>query len=325
MSATASKLDTEKFRKVHGLMTGGATEGERSAAQARAEAMAMRAGMTLKDAVSSLDSRPAPRKAKSLFEEMEDAMEAAHPGHKAEWAAQEVKRQHANEALRKEALKEFGSEDALWAETEQERLLRETLEPLADWGRYANVGASPGGSYIKGYAGWTAGAPPWPLMEALMKAYPFAPDLPGLWREYQEWERLYAQRHAFMRHYDFDAHVRARMAALRFNLDTFSDPTFEGFEARLAWLKFRTENDWSNDVDEDLSMIATMRVDFAMLRATYGPKGGSKSEHPLPRTNAEKRAAVLSMLDAHPELSDREIARRLGVSPQTVNTRRKRQ
>ncbi|WP_394077672.1 KilA-N domain-containing protein [Xanthobacter albus] len=38
------------------------------------------------------------------------------------------------------------------------------------------------------------------------------------------------------------------------------------------------------------------------------------------RTNADKRAEVLSMLDAHPEFSDREIARRAGISPQTVNT-----
>lgn len=43
------------------------------------------------------------------------------------------------------------------------------------------------------------------------------------------------------------------------------------------------------------------------------------------RTTAHKRADVLSMLDTHPELSDREIARRVGVSPQTVSTWRHKQ
>lgn len=42
------------------------------------------------------------------------------------------------------------------------------------------------------------------------------------------------------------------------------------------------------------------------------------------RTNADKRRDVLSMLDAEPGLSDREIARRCGVSPQTASTWRKR-
>ena len=38
-----------------------------------------------------------------------------------------------------------------------------------------------------------------------------------------------------------------------------------------------------------------------------------------PMTNAEKRAAVEAELKAHPEDSDREIARRVGVSPDFVN------
>ena len=42
------------------------------------------------------------------------------------------------------------------------------------------------------------------------------------------------------------------------------------------------------------------------------------------RTNAGKAADVLSMLKSNPELADREIARRVGVSPQTVNNWRTR-
>jgi hypothetical protein len=46
MPAAASKLDIEKFRKVHALVGGGAAAGERAAARARAEAMAKSAGLT---------------------------------------------------------------------------------------------------------------------------------------------------------------------------------------------------------------------------------------------------------------------------------------
>ncbi|MFG1301929.1 hypothetical protein V5F49_19260 [Xanthobacter sp. V3C-3] len=45
---------------------------------------------------------------------------------------------------------------------------------------------------------------------------------------------------------------------------------------------------------------------------------------PQERTMAQKQADVRRMLADHPELPDREIARRLYVSPQTVNTWRKR-
>lgn len=40
-------------------------------------------------------------------------------------------------------------------------------------------------------------------------------------------------------------------------------------------------------------------------------------------TASDRRNAVLSILDRKPELSDREIARRIGVSPQTVGNWRK--
>lgn len=57
MITDASNFDTERFTKVHSLMTGGATPGERAAAKSRAEAMAARAGMSLGEALSTLDGK----------------------------------------------------------------------------------------------------------------------------------------------------------------------------------------------------------------------------------------------------------------------------
>lgn len=56
-------------------------------------------------------------------------------------------------------------------------------------------------------------------------------------------------------------------------------------------------------------------------------EGYSQSEHPVRRTNADKRRDVLALLDADDPgiapLTDREIARRAGVSPTTVGTIRR--
>lgn len=43
----------------------------------------------------------------------------------------------------------------------------------------------------------------------------------------------------------------------------------------------------------------------------------------LPLTRPERRAAVIRLLEDHPDLPDREIARLVGVSPTTVGTRRR--
>lgn len=342
MSATASDLDTEKFRKVHGLMMGGATPGERSAAEARAKAMAAKAGMTLKQAVSSLDAKTAAPKPANFFDGFEDWCEAREPGFKAERARKEAERERERAALREEAITEYGSEEAVWAETEHERLLRETLEPLADRKAFYDSRET----YIDGYAGWTGRSPPLILREALARAYPFPKDIAGVWRERQEWERRQDILYAFEPGIDQPVWVRARLAALEHMLDTMAAPTFEGIEIRLKWLAALNERGYSRDQEEDARLIDALQFDFSKVRdrveagerngahkggndpispSPASPKGSPHfSGHPLPRTNAEKRAAVLSMLDAHPEFSDREIARRLGVSPQTVNTCRKR-
>lgn len=319
-SATASKLDTIRFRKVHTLMTGGATEGERSAARARATAMATKAGLSLKEAVSKLDA-PSKPKAKSFFEAMDDAMEEAHPGHKAEQAAYEAERERKRAALRAEAIAEFGSEDAVWQESDQERLLREALAPLADWKTYTN---SPK-TFINGYAGWTAGTPPLALRKVMASAYPFPSDIAGVWEERNRWERLQDIRCAFARDADMPIWVRARLAALEYMLDTMPAPTFDGIEVRLEWLEAINERGFSRDYENDARLIDTLRFDFATLTKRFGQSEEDVEPASVRRTNAEKRMAVVRMLDAHPGLSDREIARRVGVSPQTVNTwRRKR-
>lgn len=58
------------------------------------------------------------------------------------------------------------------------------------------------------------------------------------------------------------------------------------------------------------------RLDIEKLRKVHGLMTCGATEG--------EPADVLSMLDTHPELSEREIARRVGVSPQTVSTWRRK-
>lgn len=330
---SASILDTGLLSKVRALMEGGATEGEREAAKSRAEALAKKAGMTLSEALSKLDEAEATRSMADAFDDFFNS-----PEMRRQRAEAEAKRA----ANRKRLLKIFGSKEAIFAETERERLLRVTLAPLANYSKYYGKIGLDGkwtesrDSYISGYAGWISGRPPAELRRALNEAYPLPITVTAAWVEYQEWENLMDARLAFSQDVDIPVWVRARQAALSSILDTYSEPTPEGLRARLSWMHFHINQQICRDNKEESDTIMALRQDFEMMMMDIGntplgsgtntaPTGATSSPvHFERRTNAQKRTDVLSMLDASPHLSDREIARRVGVSPQTVNTWRRK-
>ncbi len=319
-----SNLDIEKFRKVHALVSGGATAGERAAAKARACKIAERAGMTFAQAVSKLDTKKP--ESVNFFAGFDDWMEARQPGYKAKEATARAERETARQKRCRELLQEFGSEEAVFAETEQERLLRVTLEPLADRSEYHNSTET----YISGYAGWICRQPTPKLWQAIGQAYPLPSDIHGVWAEYQGWQHLDSARYAFDPMHETPIWVRAREAALENLLDTMPTSTFGGYRIRLLWLEHLNNREVTRDVHEDAALIATLRADFDTLFPTDA-EFTTTSDSSLyetaqtgRRTNADKRAAVLSILDTSPELSDREISRRVGVSPQTVGNWRRR-
>lgn len=312
-------LDIEKFRKVYALISGGATDGEKAAAKARATVMAKACGLTFAQAVSKLDT-PKPQPV-NFFAGFDDWMEEKEPGYKAKEASARAMREHKRQKACRDFLKEFGSEDAVFAETEQERLLRVTLEPLADKSKYHNSS----NTYISGYAGWLCRKPPQPLWDALECAYPLPLHIQGVWSEYQQWQHLTDVRYTFESMYEAPIWVRAREAALEHLLDTIPAQNADGFRIRLLWFEHLNNREFTRDVHEDSALISTMKADFETLRQSYEAKQAQSS--PVQnghRTNADKRNAVLSMLETKPELSDREISRRVGVSPQTVTNWRKR-
>ena len=322
-TATASNLDIEKFGKVRRLMDKGATEGERKAARSAATKMAARAGLSLKEAVSKMDAPPATKPA-NFFEGFDDWMEQKEPGWIAKQAAGRAAKARLRDIERRRVIAEYGSEEAVFAETERECLLRDALTPIADWSTYSN---SPE-AYISGFAGWRSGDPPEALWRALEKAYPFPTDLHGVWAEFLEWKTLDDDRYAIFPDGEPSVFVRARVAALEHHLDTMAAPSWEGMRSRIGWLNHRAGLEYSRGAAEDKRLSRRLWQDFEALCLAVKngqDKGCAQSASPsIRRTNADKRADVLSMLDEEPSLSDREISRRCGVSPQTVGNWRKR-
>lgn len=303
MTGVPSTLDRDKLRKIHALMTRGATAGERQAARIKAEAVAARAGMTLAEALSRLDA-PAPASTTNFFAGFDDWMEAREPGWKAAKAERLSERERKRLARCRELLAELGSEEAVFAETEPERRLRLALEPLeASW------------HGMESYGDWISGNPTPAMWEAIARACPLPACLSAVWAELGAWEALVEARVAFVPDYDAPPCIRARQAALEHLMDTTPAPSVEGLRARLAWLAHLNDREMTRDVKDDAALIARLRADFEAVAGSV--QSGRRSA-------ADKAAAVRALLRTEPSLSDREIARRVGVSPQTVGNWRRR-
>lgn len=352
MSSTASNLDMVKFAKVRRLMTEGATEGERTAARARAEAIAERAGMTLNQAVSKMDSAPKPQPAataasdwRDIFHDMDDWLEEKHPGYKARQAEKKSAREERRSFRRRRLLEQFGSVSAVFALTEIERALFVAAAPFAkrrinnDWCGTQKFAFTYqlGGS---GELDFLSKADP-AAISAIREAWPMPQTLPLLLAEAVAWDTLHDDRSAFVDgEYRHHLEVFARMELLERDLHNRPAESWDDVGARFAWEKHKFERQWIDPTEEkEDGLIMTLRRDFEMLRRRYecpaqnghnlhhlneGADGQPHVGAPYRRTNADKQRDVLSMLDAHPEMPDRAIARQCGVSPQTVNNWRRR-
>ena len=152
-----------------------------------------------------------------------------------------------------------------------------------------------------------------------LAASPLPDTLQGIWAEHAAWEKLVSDRITFEPYYDAPPHVRARQAALERHMDRTPAPTIEGMRSRLAWLAHLNDQGFTRNIQDDEALIATLRADFEAIAAGVQPAPQAEPQRP-----AQRRAAVLDLLATAPGLSDREIARRIGCSPQTVGNLRRR-
>lgn len=201
-------------------------------------------------------------------------------------------------------------------ETEFERSLRHSLAPLA-----IEVGHGmtdhPWVCDFVGAAGPTAD-----FLKAVGSARPLPKHLAGVWAEHQDWQALQAERAALAPGFHLSPHVAARVSVLEHLMDTLPDPTSAGMRARFAWLHHLAKLDHYRTNEEDAALASQIASDFDQFMRSV--QSGQQMELPPPRTQADRRQEVVSILQTEPGLSDREIARRCKVSPQTVNNWRRK-
>lgn len=311
MNAHASTFDTDKLRKLKALMDGSKTLGERQAAKRKAEALATRAGMPLWQALSKLTSQPTILRSTGgpsfadIFRNMEDEEERRNPGHKARMAKERADKEAARLARCNELAAQYGSLEAVFEPTEIEAALRDGLAHLED----------PANS-MWGYEGFTRGDPTPAMWEAIRGAVHVPETLPEALALYRAQDALGTDRYTIDDHFTPEHWSDAWRSALERLLDTMPDPTPEGVAARIDWMLDLATGDYSRGADRDEVVLAALKADFAAMTAAV--------QTGQPQSQQQRRAAVLDLLRDHPTLTDREIARRAGVSPTTVGNQRRK-
>jgi hypothetical protein len=264
--------------------------------------------MTLNAALSKLDAPANGPTLMDMFAGFDDRMEEREPGYKARKAAERTEKERKRLARCKELLAQYGSEEAIFAETPVEVALREALAPLACKTRGFDT-----------YRDYWSGKPTPAMWEAIESVCETPTTVQDALAEFMEWERLSNDRYTFDEYHEDGPHIRARQDMLEYLMDTLETPTCEGILARLDWLAHTQSLGHSRDSEKDEAWLASMRRDFEAFAATTKTKPDQK-----PATQAQRAALVRDLINSGESLSDREIARRAHVSPQTVGNWRRR-
>ncbi|CAO4174976.1 helix-turn-helix domain-containing protein [Methylorubrum extorquens] len=309
--------DLATFAKVRALHDSTTNAGEKASAAARMTVLARKAGMTVDEAVSKLDiAEPIPRTAAQAAA---DAFKEFF--NSPEMRAQRAEREQERAKRRAAALAEYGSEDAVFADTERESGLRTACSPLLVW----DTRPEWKGSYTLG--NWSDhGGPdtmPPAVREAVTNGWPMPATVAAAWVEYTAAEAIEDARYAFDENYTPHRWVEARHYVLEEMLDTHPAYSLNDLRVRMAWLEYlsRKEVQWTHK--NDLLRFATLRADIERMGVRLREQGaaGVQSGHSHRLSRVERRVAISELLSEG--LSDREVARRLGISPTTVGAARR--
>lgn len=164
------------------------------------------------------------------------------------------------------------------------------------------------------------------------QAIPLPIDLCGLVAEWEAWEALRTRRYVYDPEYeDFHA-VQARIDILEKLISSTPVQNWDAMDVRMKWMRDALNRDRWRSREDDIAEVERLAADLAFLRCCYSNADAQPVQNGQPcdsvqngrTTNAEKAEAVKSLLTSNPELSDRAIARKAGVSPQTVNNWRRK-
>ena len=350
----------ETFAKVRALHDRTDSPGEKTAAMLKMQTLARKAGMSVEQAMSTLDSTTPKAPAGPSFADIFDT-----PFFREAKAERERER-----AIRcRQLLAEYGSEAAVWADTDREAALRQACAPLLGPGQTWKT--------IYDLDGWgsfgSRSQMPESVRGTVAEAWPLPTTVAEAWAEYETAEKLDNDRCAFWPDYTPHSWAEARRYILEDLCQTLPARSLHDLRCRLSWMEHVARLDIARSWEEQEPTLRTLRADIERMgvrireqdadvvqdgqpTAQSGESFTTKSQNsglgcadvqdgqcgtaqPLSstdpetatnavhsghrrRTNADKRRDVLALLDQG--LTDREIARRAGVSPQTVGNVRRR-
>ncbi|SFU38643.1 Homeodomain-like domain-containing protein [Methylobacterium sp. 174MFSha1.1] len=332
----------ETFAKVRALHDRASTPGEKAAAASRMEVLARSVGMTVAEAVFKLDTPNLKTRAEAMvdaFNELFNSPEAR---------AQRAKVEADRLAKCQEIMTRYDTEQAVFADTPREAALRAACahiyEPRHDFeGAYRLAGWDPFDGRDK---------LPASVREAVCHGWPLPVTVAQAFAEFQEAERLEDDRCA-INGGDYSSHswVEARRYVLEELLDSLPARSMRDLRARLAWMQHVLDLGFSRPAEQDQACLNALRGDVdrmgeriraaehsPAIQTGHGERGGLKPSRYVggqedrlksqtvqtghrPTTRAERRAAAAALIAEG--LSDREVARRLGISPTTVGTIRR--
>ncbi len=222
----------------------------------------------------------------------------------------------------------YGSREAALAPCSREKLLRAAVA------RWARPQEAPLDRWTRSLDGWTTASlprhmPP-DIRRAVETAYSLPTTIAGAMAELEYWERRDRELAALVpyrasgdggqTHLDLPAHARA-IVIRRLVEHGLRAQTAQDALARAEYWRARAgRGSWV-----EAALLEDLRH-LARLEGAVEQRDEEKGKPSHFRTASERREEVVRML-TDPEtatLSDREIARRVGVSPQTVGNLRRR-
>lgn len=250
-----SPLDLEKFEKVHALAKHGLAPGERDAALASAMSMVEASDLTLEQAIGLLEAKP-------MLDLLAHLMPDPEPYDEEDAAAE-------RDAEIARVIDLYGSEEGVFAETENELALAKALDHLSVRVKYVNQVTGEQASYVSQLAGCerlnTYADLSAPVAQAARDAYPMPEDLQGVLNELMGWDKLAEDRRTFGE-YQHGPAIQVREALLRHELDTRRVQNWSDFAARAEWARSNFEDDliaprrWQEAIQD------RMAEDMAFLR-----------------------------------------------------------